>query len=435
MTELSPELIKELKDASDALGKSFEEFKEANDQNLSQRDVVLEEKLAKINEAMDNCSEDLNQKLTALEQERKKLAETSEEMAAEQTKSQERIAELETALARKPVGQSPDEEKHEVFENWARATVKSAVYGRDSLQAKESAALLEEKALSVADDSTGGFLAPNEYVNEILKGVVEMSPMRTITSVRSTSNRAIMIPKRTQTGAAAWVSELGNRSETQNPTFGMEEIPTHEMYALIDISEQNLEDSAFNLEQFIRDESTEQFAVTEGLAFVTGNAVGKPEGVLDNSDVGETVSGSAATIADSSGQANGMIDLYHDLKTAYARNATWILNRSTLGEVRKLKDGNNNYIWQNGLADLRPNTILGQPYVEMPDMPDQAANAYPVMFGDFRRGYIVVDRISMSILRDIYTQATGGLIRFIFRRRVGGQVVISEALRKLKCST
>lgn len=427
MDDISPDLLKEVKEATDTLNTAWEAFKETNDANLKERDVVLEEKLDRINETLNGKAEDVNQKLTAFEQEQKAEAEAKEKAL------DEKLQGIETALARKPVGSAAD--LKQTHEAWCRAAVKSSIYGRDSLEAKEASALLEEKALSVSNDSTGGFLAPNEYVNEILKGVVEMSPFRTICTVRTTSNRSIMVPKRTTTAAASWVSEIGTRSETTNPAFGMEEIPTHEMYALIDISEQNLEDSAFNLEQFIRDEASEQFAVTEGTAFITGDAVGKPEGVLDNSQVGETVSGSAATIADSGGEANGIIDCYHDIKTAYSRNATWILNRSTLGSVRKLKDDNAQYIWQPGLASLRPSTILDAPYVEMPDMPDEAANAYPMAFGDFRRGYMAVDRSSMSILRDPYTQATGGLIRFIFRRRVGGQVVISEAMRKLKCST
>lgn len=102
--------------------------------------------------------------------------------------------------------------------------------------------------------------------------------------------------------------------------------------------------------------------------------------------------------------------------------------------MRKLKDAQGSYIWQPGLADGTPNTILGQPYVEVPDMPDVAADTYPIIFGDLRRGYTIVDRISLSILRDPFTQATNGNIRFIARRRVGGQVVLAEALRKLKVS-
>jgi HK97 family phage major capsid protein len=145
-------------------------------------------------------------------------------------------------------------------------------------------------------------------------------------------------------------------------------------------------------------------------------------------------SGTSATIADSDGQANGLLSLKYALKTAYARNATWVLNRTTLGSVRKLKTGDDNYLWMPGLGG-QPNTIDGDPYVEVPDMPNEGAGHTPIAYGDFSRAYTLVDRIAMEMLRDPYTQATGGNVRFIFRRRLGGQVVLAEAIRKLVCAT
>jgi HK97 family phage major capsid protein len=292
----------------------------------------------------------------------------------------------------------------------------------------------EMKALSVGTDPTAGYLAPVEFAREIIKSEIEFSPLRAVARVRQTSRRSLQMPKRRGTFGALWTAESAVRAETEGLTYGLEEFPTHEMYALLDVSEQMMEDSEFSLEEELSQEFSEQFAVTEGTAFVTGNGSGKPEGILQNSEVGETVSGSAASIADATGQANGLIDLYHDLKTGYALQGWWLLNRATLGEVRKMKDGQNNYIWQPGLANGVPNTILGQAYLEVPDMPDMAAGAVPIVFGDLRRAYTIVDRISLSILRDPFTQATSGNIRFIARRRVGGQVVLAEAIRKLKVS-
>ncbi|CAB4195199.1 COG4653 Predicted phage phi-C31 gp36 major capsid-like protein, partial [uncultured Caudovirales phage] len=235
--------------------------------------------------------------------------------------------------------------------------------------------------------------------------------------------------------AAVWTADQGTRAETDGLRWGMLEVPTHEMYALVDISHQNLEDSAFDLEAEIRSECDEQFALAEGAAVVSGNAVGKPEGWMSNADVSNTVSGTAATIADSDGQANGLLTLKHAIKTAYTRNANWALNRTTLGSVRKLKDGQKNYIWMPGIALGKPNTIDGDPYVEVPDMPSEGANTYPIAYGDFMRAYTLVDRINMVALRDPYTQATSGNIRFLMYRRIGGQVILAEAIRKLKCST
>jgi HK97 family phage major capsid protein len=130
-----------------------------------------------------------------------------------------------------------------------------------------------------------------------------------------------------------------------------------------------------------------------------------------------------------------MLTLKHAVKSAYARNATWIMNRTTLGSIRKLKDAENRYIWMPGIQNAAPNTIDGDPYVEMPDMPSEGAGLFPIVYGDFRRAYTWVDRISMEMLRDPFTQATSGNVRFIMRKRVAGQVVLAEAIRKLKCST
>ena len=306
---------------------------------------------------------------------------------------------------------------------------------RDEPNAHTAALTREEmKALSVGNDPTAGYLAPVEFAREIIKSEIEFSPLRAVARVRQTARRSLQMPKRRGTFGAVWTAESGPRAETDGLTYGLEEFPTHEMYTLLDVSEQMMEDSEFSLEAELQGEFSEQFAVTEGTAFVTGNGAGKPEGIIQNGDVGETVSGTADALADASGQANGLIDLYHDLKTGYALQGWWLLNRASLGELRKLKDGQNNYIWQPGLANGVPNTILGQPYLEVPDMPDVAAGATPIVFGDLRRAYTIVDRISLSILRDPFTQATSGNIRFIARRRVGGQVVLAEAIRKLKIS-
>lgn len=352
----------------------------------------------------------------------------------------DRLDRIEVALKRSgKAGEAGKEEYRKAVNDWGRAVVLAHSKGEMNLGEDQRKALeastAEWKALSVSNDVSAGYLAPVEFVREIIKGVTEISPMRSLVRVRTTTQRSVQVPKRTGQFAAVWVAEQGTRSETEGLAYGLEEIPTHEIYALVDITEQMLEDSAWDMEAEIRMEATEQFAVAEGTALVTGNGSGKPEGFLDHSDVGETVSGSAATIADANGQANGIIDLYHAIKTAYARNATWVLNRTTLGAVRKLKDGQNQYIWEPGLAGLRPNTILAQPYVEMPDMPNEGANTFPIAFGDFRRAYTLVDRIQMAMLRDPYTQATSGKIRFIMRKRLGGQVVLAEAIRKLKCST
>lgn len=411
---------------------AFEAFKQTNDARLVEiekkgaADPVTTEKLAKIETSL-NQFEAVNQRLTLAEKQAKAIAET--------------VDRVEVAMNRIPAGQrfvKDDGEAKARFAAWGRAVVRAHAVGVVNLSADEQKVLAdvqnEAKALNVSADTAGGYLAPTEYVREIIKGVTEISPARAIVRVRQTANKSIQIPKRTGQFAAQWVAEQGTKSETTGLAYGLEELPVHELYALIDMSNQMLEDTAFDMESEIRMEASEQFAVAEGAAVVSGSGVGKPEGILTNSSVGETVSGSAATIADADGQANGLMTLFHALKTSYSRNASWALNRVTLGSVRKLKDADKNYIWMPGLANGVPNTILGAAYVEMPDMPNEGAGTYPIAFGDFRRAYTLVDRISMEMLRDPYTQATSGNIRFIFRRRLGGQVVLAEAIRKLKCA-
>lgn len=417
---------------------AFEEFKATNDAALAEikkngvADPILTDKLGKVETALVKF-EDANQKATAAALEAKNLID----------EEKKHVDELEAKLNLLSLNGSSDPEvrKEELkakVNSWARAVVGAHTIGVPNLSADQQKALkeveAEYKALSIGNDTTGGYLAPMEYVREIIKGVTEVSPARQLARVRQTASKAIMIPKRTGQFAAQWVAEQGTKSETDGLRYGMWEIPTHEMYALIDISNQNLEDSAFNMESEISFEATEQFAVAEGAAFVSGNGVGKPEGFLTAAGVGENNSGTAETIADLTGQADGLLTLKYALKTAYARNATWVLNRTTLGSVRKLKDADKNYIWMPGIALGKPNTIDGDPYVEVPDMPSEGAGTYPIAYGDFKRAYTLVDRISMEMLRDPYTQATAGNIRFIFRRRLGGQVTLTEAFRKLKCA-
>ncbi len=339
----------------------------------------------------------------------------------------ERLDATQAALDRAPRGWEDDGRR--------LASPERKVFTQFLRKGMDGMAPEEVKVLTVSDDTGAGYLAPAEYVREIIKAEAELSPIRSVAQVRQTSQRSLEIPRRTGQFSAIWVGEIETRSETTGYTIGLEEVAAHELLAEVYLSNQMIEDSVFNIEQELGEEFSERFAVAEGAAFVSGSGVKQPEGFLDNTDVGETVSGNAATIADANGQGDGIIDLFYGVKTAYGRNGTWLLNRNTLASVRKLKDNQNQYIWQPGMAPGQANTILGAPYVEVPDMPNEAANAYPMAYGDWRRAYLIVDRITMSVLRDPFTRASQGQVKFVARRRVGGQVVLAEAIRKLKCST
>lgn len=401
-------MSEDIKNAISELGQTFNEFKKVNDQRLEmiekgESTAYVDEKIAKMEAKMDSY-EDINQKLTTAE------------LNAENIKGQ--IEKLETVVRRPNSGFDTKQvdEYMGAFD----------AYCRKGLEGLDPA---EKKALTVSNDSTGGYLAPPEYVRELIKDITEISPIRSIARIRSTGARSIQIPKRTGTFAAQWVSESGTRSETTGWQVGLEELPAHEQYALVDISEQDLEDSVFDLEAEMQSEFSEQFAKAEGAAFVSGNAVGKPEGFMTNSDVGSIDSGSNTAIT-----GDNLISLVHNIKSDYGRNGTFVFNRSTLSAIRKLKDTAGQYVFQAGMSLQGgvTNTILGQPYVEATDMPSIAQNAFPVAFGDFRRAYMIVDRVSLAVLRDPFTQATTGNVRYIARRRVGGQVILPEAINKLK---
>lgn len=400
----------DVKSSLTEFGQAFEEFKKVNDQRLERIEkgegtAYLDEKMAKIESKLD-AFEDISQKLNQAEKNAENI--------------KEQVSKLETVLKRPNSGMDTKsiDDRVAAFDAYCRKGV-------------ENLDPAEKKALTVSNDSTGGYLAPPEYVRELLKTVTEISPIRSIARVRSTGQRSIQVPKRTSQFSASWVAESGTRSETTGYNVGLEEIPAHEHYALVDISEQDLEDTVFDLEAEMQAEFAEQFAKAEGAAFVSGNAVGKPEGFMTNSNVGEAISGNASALT-----ADGLITLVHSIKSDYSRNGTFVFNRSTLSAIRKLKDTAGQYIFQQGmlLSGGMSSTILGHPYVEATDMPNVAANAYPIAFGDFRRAYMIVDRVALAVLRDPFTQATTGNVRYIARRRVGGQVVQAEAIVKQKVS-
>ena len=208
-----------------------------------------------------------------------------------------------------------------------------------------------------------------------------------------------------------------------------------ELAAYVDVSNSALEDTAFDIPALLSFEFAEELGFEEGKAFVGGNTVLSPSGFLNDTTIAYTPSGAASTFA-ASNPADALIDLYHGIKAPYRQNAIWAMNTTTLGVIRKFKDTTGRYLVNvAGLDNTPVTTLLGRPIVEMPDMPDIGANASPIVFGDFSQGYRIFDRVSISILRDPFSQATNGMTRFHGRRRVAGGVGKAEALRKLKIAT
>ncbi|TGP88926.1 MULTISPECIES: phage major capsid protein [unclassified Mesorhizobium] len=344
--------------------------------------------------------------------------------ANDNVKLVERLDAIETKLNRPAILKGDNDNKELSPE---RKAFKSFLkYGVERMPGEET------KSLVVSDDTRGGYLAPAEFQTEIIKNIVQLSPVRQAARVGSTASASVILPKRTGTPTASWVGETEARNETGS-TYGQVEIPVNESACYVDVSLQLLEDAAVNVESEVAFDLAEEFARLEAVAFVNGDGFKKPTGIMTDAGIPFTVSGSAATIADADGTADGLINLMYALKPQYRANGVWMANGTTIAQVRRLKDSTKQYIWQPGLQAGEPATLLGRPIIEAPDMPDTAAGTFPIIFGDFSR-YRIFDRVGMSILRDPYSQATSGKVRFHARRRVGGANTQAEAFRKLKVS-
>ena len=287
------------------------------------------------------------------------------------------------------------------------------------------------KALTVSNDPMAGILAPNEMATEMIRDITQYSPIRSLASVRTTTSPGVTYPKRTGITNAKWKNEAQLQEESE-PAFGQLEVLVHEVNTYADISNQLLADSGGQAETELRLALGEDFGQKEGAAFVHGAGVNDPEGITVNGAVGFIVTGNANTLG--AAPADKMIDLFYGLKAAYRQRGTWLMNSTTLGTVMKLKDGQGNYLWSKSYVAGQPDTILGRPVTEDPEMPDIAAGADPILFGDIGTAYRIIDRIGLSILVNPYLLATQGLTRIHATRRVGGKVVQPAAIKKLRVS-
>jgi HK97 family phage major capsid protein/HK97 family phage prohead protease len=287
----------------------------------------------------------------------------------------------------------------------------------------------EVKALTVATDATAGYLAPEQFASEIIKLLVQYSPIRTYARVVTIGASEIKLPRRTSGTTGYWTGETDDRTGSQ-PAYEQLTLTPHELATFTDVSNALLEDNFYNLEGELASEFAESFGKAEGTAFVTGNGTGKPKGLLAATGIAEITTGVAADFP-ALNPADKIIDLFHALPQPHAQNAVWLMNRNTLATVRKWKDGQGRYLVIDPISQGAPATLLGRPIVEAIDMPDVAADAYPIIFGDLQ-GYRIIDRVNLSVLRDPYTLATKGQVRFHARKRVGADVTHPDRFVKLK---
>ena len=295
--------------------------------------------------------------------------------------------------------------------------------GREAMGADEI------KSLIVGDDPRGGYLAPPQISTELITFLTQFSPVRAAARVGQTASSSVILPVRTGITNAQWEGEIEAEPESE-PAFGQVELPIFGMKTYADISVQLLEDLAQDIGAILNEALAEDFGKKEGTAFVNGTGIKQPRGIMVHPSVDYTPGGDASVLT-----ANGLISLFHAVPPAYRQLGAWMMNSTTVGAVRKLVTSTGAPLWVDSLAAANPPTILGRPVIEAIDMPDIASNAFPVVFGNFNQAYRIYDRVSLTLLRDPFTQATNGLVRFHARRRVGGDVVKAEAIRKLKIAT
>jgi HK97 family phage major capsid protein len=293
-------------------------------------------------------------------------------------------------------------------------------------QGREALPIDEVKSLRVADDTAGGYLAPAEISTEMIRLLVQFSPVRAAARVGKTSSPSVILGKRTGITNAQWEGETED-SEESEPAFGQVEIPIFGMKTYTDISVQLLEDSAHDVEGELNLALSEDFGKKEGIAFLNGTGQKQPRGIMVHPDVAFTANGHATEL-----KLNGLIDLFHAVPSAYRSNGVWMINSTSVAAIRKMVTSQGAPVWVDSLAAGNPPTILGRPAIEAVDMPDVGNGTFPIVFGDFNQAYRIYDRVSLAVLRDPFTQAKKSLVRFHARRRVGGDVVKAEAIRKLK---
>ncbi len=399
----------EIETAIDDFMRSFEVFKETNDQRLDtieQRmsaDVLTVEKLDRINSRLDE---------------------------------HKGIVDELTLKANRPVldgtrNASVDNSRHKSAFN---------AYVRHGEQGNLRE--IEAKALSIGSDPDGGYLVPEETENSIMRSLSDVSPVRAISGVRKVSASVYKKPFSISGPGTGWVGETDARPETTTPTLAELSFPTMELYAMPAATSSLLDDGAVNIDEWIADEVNLAFAEQEGAAFVTGDGTNKPKGFLDytkvNADswswgnLGYIPTGVSADF-DNANPSDSLVDLIYSVKSGYRANAHWVMNRSTQAEIRKIKDADGNYIWQpSERAGVSP-TLMNIPIAESEDMPDIATDSFSIAFGDFRRGYLIVDRQGIRILRDPYSSKP--YILFYTTKRVGGGVQDFDAIKLLKFGT
>lgn len=384
----------------------FEAFKEANDTRLAEierraADVVTEEKLARIDRALD-----------------------------------ERLARLDRlALEARRPGLAPERREARTGATEHKAAFEAYI------RSGETAGLrtLETRAMSVGSGPDGGYLAPPEIETTVTQRLAALSPIRAIAGIRQVSGATFKRPFARTGPATGWVGEAAARAQTDSPVLAEQVFPAMELYAMPAATQTLIDDAAVDLESWIAGEVETVFAEQEGAAFVAGDGVNKPTGFLtqtlvangawDWGTIGFVATGAASAFPEDD-PADVLFDLIYALKAGFRQNGRFVMNRKTQAVVRKMKDGAGHYVWSPPAQAGGAAGLFTFPVTEAEDMPDIGAGTTPIAFGDFRRGYLVVDRLGLRILRDPYSAKP--YILFYTTKRVGGGVADYDAIKLLK---
>jgi HK97 family phage major capsid protein len=297
----------------------------------------------------------------------------------------------------------------------------------------------EEKGLNSGTNADGGFVVPAEVETSITRRMTAISPIRSIATVRQISTGTYRKPVTLTGPQVGWAGETASRPTTDSPTIDALAFPAAELYAMPAAATAFLDDAAVDIGEWLADEVNAAFAAQETTAFVSGDGTNKPRGFLDYTqsaeaswewgEIGYVATGEAGAWPDAD-ESDVLIDVVYTLKAGYRQNANWVMNRRTQSAIRKFKDVDGNYLWQPATAADGRATLLGFPLVEAEDMPDIGTSTTPIAFGDFRRGYLVVDRQGVNVLRDPYSAKPHVL--FYTTKRVGGGVQDFDAIKLLK---
>lgn len=295
------------------------------------------------------------------------------------------------------------------------------------VRAKDGVSYEVRNALSEGVDSEGGYLVPDEFENTLVSGMEDEGSIRSLAHVFTTSNGVHKIPVVRTKGSANWIDEGGSYGDSDD-VFGQEQIDAHKVGTVIKVSEELLNDSAFDLEKYFQEEFARRIGAKEEEAFINGDGNKKPTGILNatgGAEIGVTAANEKAITADE------IIDLYYSIKAPYRKNAVWILNDSTVRAVRKLKDSNGQYLWQPALHEGDHETLLGKKILTSPYMPEIAAGAKVIMFGDLSF-YWIGDRQGITFKRLNERYADMGQVGFLASKRVDGKLVLPEAIKVLQ---